>query len=67
MIGFHLSGHGYSVVIELMNNQCPSHWVMVTIGDPLLTIFLTTILGVPLYEVVRKCCPNYNPSMLKRM
>ena len=25
MIGFHLSGHGYSVEIELMNNQCPSH------------------------------------------
>ena len=50
-----------------MKNQCPSHWVMVTIGDPLLPIFLTTILGVPLYEVVRKCCPNYNPSMLKRM
>ena len=67
MIGFHLSGHGYSVETELMNNQCPSHWVMVTFGDPLLSIFLTTIIGVPLYEVVRKCCPNYNPSMLKRM
>ena len=67
MIGFHLSGHGYSVEIELMKNQCPSHWVMVFIGDPLLPIFLTTIIGVPLYEIVRKCCPNYNPSMLKRM
>ena len=67
MIGFHLSGHGYSVETDFMKNQCPSHWVMVTIGDPLLPIFLTTIIGVPLYEVVRKCCPNYNPSMLKRM
>ena len=35
MIGFHLSGHGYSFETELMNNQCPSHWVMVIIGDPL--------------------------------
>ena len=67
MIGFHLSGHGYSVQTELANDQCSSHWVMVIIGDPLLLIYLTTIIGVPLYEVVRKCCPNYNPSMLKRM
>ena len=67
MIGFRLSGNGYSAETDFMKNQCPSHWVMVTIGDPLLPIFLTTILGVPLYEVVRKCCPNYNPSMLKRM
>ena len=29
--------------------------------------YLTMIIGVPLYEVVKKCCPNYNPSMLKRM
>ena len=67
MIGFHLSGHGYSIVNELMNSQCLSHWAMVTIEDPLVSIYLTAVIGVPLYEVVRKCCPNYNPSMLKRM
>ena len=67
MIGFHLSGHGYSIEIELMKDQCPSHWVMRIFGDPLLPIYSTVIIGVPLYEVVRKCCPNYNPSMLKRM
>ena len=67
MIGFHLSGHGYSIEIELMKDQCPSHWMMVTFADPLLLLYLTVIIGVPLYEVVRKCCPNYNPSMLKRM
>ena len=67
MIGFHLSGHGYSVEIEIMKNQCPSHWVLIAMAQPLHLIYLTTIIGVPLYEVVRKCCPNYNPSMLKRM
>ena len=67
MIGFHLSGHGYSIEIELMKDQCPSHWMMVTFADPLLLLYLTVIIGVPLYEVVRECCPNYNPSMLKRM
>ena len=49
MIGFHLSGHGYSVETELMNNQCPSHWVMVTIHYSILTII---IIGVLLYDVV---------------
>ena len=67
MIGFHLSGHGYSIEIELMKDQCPSHWMMVTFADPLLLLYSTVIIGVSLYEVVRKCCPNYNPSMLKRM
>ena len=50
-----------------MKNQCPSHWVLIAMAQPLHLIYLTTIIGVPLYEVVRKCCPNYNPSMLKRM
>ena len=61
IIGFHLSGHGYSVEVK---DQCPSHWVMIAMAQPLHLIYLTTILGVPLYEVVRKCCHNYNPSML---
>ena len=50
-----------------MKTQCPSYWVMLAVADPLNVIFVITIIGVPLYEVVRKCCPNYNPSMLKRM
>ena len=66
-IGFHLIDHGYSVAYELMKTQCPSYWVMLAVADPLNVIFVITIIGVPLYEVVRKCCPNYNPSMLKRM
>ena len=40
MIGFHLSGHGYSIEIELMKDQCPSYWVMQIFGDPLLPIYL---------------------------
>ena len=66
MIGFHLSGHGYSTSIQLVKTQCPTHWVLI-FGDPLQVIFLTTIIGVPLYQLFRKYLPRYNPSMLTKM
>ena len=41
MISFNLSGHGYSVETELMKNQCPSHWVMITTAEPLHATLFT--------------------------
>ena len=66
MIGFHLSGHGYSTLIQLLKTQCPTHWVLI-FGDPLQVIFLTTIIGVPLYQLFRKYLSRYNPSMITKM
>ena len=34
LLGFHLSGHGYSVLEQLMHKQCPSHWVLLLAADP---------------------------------
>ena len=67
MIGFHLSGHGYSILKQLMNDQCPSHWFTVIVADPLHIIFLTTVIGVPIYRLIRRCCAKYDPSMLTKM
>ena len=67
MIGFHLSGHGYSLLDQVMRKQCPSHWVMVFLADPVHLNFLILILGVPLQRLLKKCCRGYFPNMLKRM
>ena len=34
ILGFHLSGHGYSSVKQLMKVQCPSLWLYIKIADP---------------------------------
>ena len=67
MIGFHLSGHGYSVSSNLMKTQCPTHWIIMLLGDPLHITFLTTIIGVPLYQLFRKYFTKQDPSMITKM
>ena len=68
LLGFHLSGHGYSLVDHLMRRQCPSYWVMVLVGDPMHITILTVIIGVPVYQwIIVRCCQNCAPSMCKRM
>ena len=49
-----------------MKTQCPSHWTMI-LGDHLHIIFLTTIIGVPLYQSFRKYFTKQDPSMITKM
>ena len=64
LFGFHLSGHGYSVVDQLLRKQCPTNWVTI---DPMHFTLLVIIFGIPIYQLSTRCCQNYNPNMLKRM
>ena len=50
LLGFHLSGHGYSTAQQLMMNECPNTWLFMLIADPMS---LTTI-------VIFTCVPYTN-------
>ena len=52
---------------QLMEKQCPDHLILFFIGDPMLLVSLTNIIGVPLYQLIRKCCLKHHPHMLKKM
>ena len=67
LFGFHLSGHGYSTLDQIMREQCPSHWAMVFLGDPVHPTFFFLILGIPAQSLIRHCCRGHFPNMLKRM
>ena len=67
LFGFHLSTHDDSLYRQLTEKQCPSHWIIVLIGDPMLLVFLTSTIGVPLYQLIRKCCLKHHSHMLKKM
>ena len=68
LLGFHLSGHGYSLLEQLMRKQCPSHWMVMVNIDPMHMTFLVIIIGVPLLQLCTRCCGRrYFPNMLKRM
>ena len=68
LLGFHLSGHGYSLLHQLTRRQCPTLLVWMSTGDPITTTFLTIIIGVPLYQLVFvRYCKRCVPNMLKRI
>ena len=68
LLGFHLSGHGYSLFDQLARRQCPTLAVLLLAGDPMNTTLITITIGVPLYQLVSVCyCRRYIPNMLKRM
>ena len=68
LLGFHLSGNGYSLSNQLMKRDCPSFWVLMMLGDPMHLTTLTIIIGVPFYKLFTVCCcQKYLPNMLKRM
>ena len=67
LFGFHLSGHGYSTLDQIMREQCPSHWTMVFLADPVHPTFFFLVIGVPLQNLLSCCCRGYFPNMLKRM
>ena len=68
LLGFHLSGHGYSLSNQLMREECPSFWVLMMLADPMNLTTLTIIIGIPIYKlVIAHCYQKYLPNMLKRM
>ena len=67
LVGFHLSGHGYSLLNQLMKTQCPSFLVLGFIGDPMQLTILTVLVGIPLYQLFVHFGGHYRINMLKRM
>ena len=67
LIGFHLSGQGYSLLDQLFRHQCPSYAIYFT-TDPNTVTILTIIIGIPVYRFVFvRYCSKYLPNMLNRM
>ena len=67
LFGFHLSGHGYSTLDQIMREQCPSLWVMVFLADPANLTYSTLIFAIPAQSLISRCCRGHFPNMLKRM
>ena len=68
LLGFHLSGHCYSLLDQLMRRECPSFWVLIVVGNPTLLSTLTILIGVPVHQLFAFCCcQRYFPNMLKRL
>ena len=49
-MGFHLSSHGYQISWDLIQNECPSFWVLNLVGEPAHLTTLTIVIGIPLYQ-----------------
>ena len=68
LLGFHLSGHGYSTVKQLMMKECPNTWLLILIGDPMNLTTIVIITGIPLYQLINaRYRQRYIPNIFKRM
>ena len=68
LLGFHLSGHGYSTVQQLMMKECPNTWLLILIGDPMNLTMIVIFTGVPLYQLINvRYRQKYIPNIFKRM
>ena len=67
LLGFHLSGHGYSTLDQIMREQCPTKWLLLFFAEPMQLTQIVLILGLPVQNLLSHCCGGYFPNMLKRM
>ena len=68
LLGFHLSGHGYSTVKQLMMKECPNTWLLLLIGDPMNLTTIVIFASVPLYQLINaRYRQRYIPNIFKRM
>ena len=67
LFGFPFSGHGYSILDQLMKNQCPTEGIMLFLVDPMLLTSVVIVVVLPVYQLTKLCCHKYHPNMLKRM
>ena len=69
LIGFHLSGGGYSLASYIMNTAgCPTIApYLMLIGNPTHIAYLMASIGVPLLEALNKCKIWQSINLLKKM
>ena len=68
LLGFHLSGHGYSTAQKLMLTECPNAWLLIVIGDPMNLTTIVIFTCVPLYQLIKfRYRQRYIPKIFKRM
>ena len=68
LLGFHLSGHGYSTAQHLMLNECPNTWLYILIGDPMNLTTTVIFVSVPLYQLINaRYRQRYVPNIFKKM
>ena len=69
LFGFQLSGDGYSLTQYIMNRAgCPSiipYWLL--INNPQHIPLVTVILGVPVFQYIKKKFSRFIPNMLTRL
>ena len=69
LFGFQLSGDGYSLTHYIMNRAgCPSivpYWLL--INNPQHIPLVTVILGVPVFQCIKKYFAQFIPNMLTRL
>ena len=69
LFGFHLSGDGYSLTYYIMNKSgCPSIMpFFVLISNPQHIPLVTVILGVPIFQCIKRHFARFIPNMLTRL
>ena len=69
LFGFQLSGDGYSLTYYILNRAgCPSvipYWLL--INNPQHIPLVTVILGVPVFQCIKKHFAQFIPNMLTRL
>ena len=69
LFGFQLSGDGYSLTQYIMNRAgCPSiipYWLLIC--NPQHIPLVTVILGVPVFQCIKKYFSRFIPNMLTRL
>ena len=69
LFGFQLSGDGYSLTQYIMNRAgCPSiipYWLL--ISNPQHIPLVTVILGIPVFQYIKKHFSRFIPNMLTRL
>ena len=65
LMGFHLTGHGFSTARQLFRKECPSFWLLMILVAPMFLTSIIILAGVPFYHFINKyCCRRYIPNML---
>ena len=68
LFGFHLASDGFSNGNHILHKTCTSSFVLLYfISNPLLLSNVITLLGVPLFHLVKSSLQRCLPNMLKRM
>ena len=69
LIGFHLSGDGFSTVSQILHKTCPSSLILLMIiSNPNIALNILTFLSIPLfYLLVKSSLKKWIPNMMKRM